>query len=414
MARPRDADQVAAAVRYATAHDLALSVRSGGHGPLGYATNDGGMVLDLAHLNSVELVDPGRRVVRVGGGAKWGQVASVLSAHGLGLTAGDTTSVGVGGLTLGGGIGWMVRKHGLAIDNLSSARVVTADGRAHMASSDENPELFWAIRGGGGNFGVVVSFDFAAQPVTTVQFGTVTYQADDPTRIIEGWRDHMRGAPDDLTSTLVLVPPLFGNPASAMVTLCYAGDDDRAAGDAIEPLLALGPVTGNSISERSYADTLEDAHHPPGIRVVGRNTLVPTLDDDVIGRVVAAYQSDLPTAVSLRSLGGAFARVATDATAFAHRATEAMIVCGAFVPVGATDADVDQALAPWRTVASRGTGVYVNFQGSATAADLAAAYPPATHHRLAVVKRAYDPDNVFDRNHNVLPSDVRLTEGPAA
>ena len=153
VARPRTPVEVAAAIAHAVRNDLAVSVRSGGHGPVGYGTNTGGMVIDLTHLDAVEVLDAERRLVRVGGGASWGQDADALAPHGWGLTSGDTDSVGVGGLTLGGGIGWMVGEHGLAIDNLASARVVTADGRLLTASEEENADLFWAIRGGGGNFG---------------------------------------------------------------------------------------------------------------------------------------------------------------------------------------------------------------------------------------------------------------------
>src|SRR4051794_415322 len=170
IVRPRDPDEVAAAVAYAASHELTLSVRSGGHSALGHGTNSGGMVIDLAHLDAVEVLDAGRRLVRVGGGATWGTVSARLDQHGWALTAGDTAGVGVGGLTLGGGMGWMVRRYGLAIDNLVGARVVTADGRLVTASEDEHRELFWALRGGGGNFGVVVDFDFIAQPVSTVHF----------------------------------------------------------------------------------------------------------------------------------------------------------------------------------------------------------------------------------------------------
>ena len=162
---------------HAVRHDLAVSVRSGGHSPLGHSTNTGGMVIDLAHLDAVEVLDADRRLVRVGGGATWGKVSAALDPHGWALTAGDTADVGVGGLTLGGGIGWMVRRYGLAIDNLVGARVVTADGRLVTASADEHADLFWALRGGGGNFGVVVDFDFVAQQVSTVHYGTITYQA---------------------------------------------------------------------------------------------------------------------------------------------------------------------------------------------------------------------------------------------
>ena len=414
VVRPRDAEEVAAAVRYAVRHDLALSVRSGGHSPLGHSTNTDGMVVDLAHLAEVGVLDADRRLVRVGGGATWGAVAAALDPHGWALTSGDTTSVGVGGLTLGGGIGWLVRRYGLAIDNLVGARVVTADGRLLTASADQHPDLFWALRGGGGNFGVVVDFDFVAQPVATVHHGTVTYQLDDPAALVRRWRNAMRRAPEELTSTLVLMPRVPGAPRTATVLLCYAGAADALVTDAdaaIEPLLELGTVTAASIVESRYAEVLEEAAHPPGVRLVSRNTLVTTLGDGVIG-AIDHLAGTAPVVIALRSLGGAVARVPADATAFAHRDAEAMVLCGLVLPERATGPDVERALEPWRAVAAYGTGTYVNFQGSATAEDLAAAYPPETYARLAEVKGAYDPGNLFALNHNVEPA--LRAEGPAA
>ena len=246
------------------------------------------MVIDLAHLDAVDVLDADRRLVRVGGGATWGVVSAALDADGWALTSGDTSDVGVGGLTLGGGIGWMVRRYGLTIDNLVGARVVTADGRLVTASADEHPDLFWALRGGGGNFGAVVDFDFVAQPVGTVHHGTVTYQADEPADLLRRWRDAMRLAPEELSSTLALLPQMPGAPRMASLLLCYAGAPGAAVSDAdaaIEPMLELGTVTTASITERRYAEILEEAQRPPGVRLVGRNTLVPTLDDDVIAAI---------------------------------------------------------------------------------------------------------------------------------
>ena len=407
VVRPRDADGVAAAVAHAVQRDLAVSVRSGGHSPLGHGTNTDGMVIDLTHLDAVEVLDAERRLVRIGGGATWGQVADALDPLGLGLTCGDTRNVGVGGLTLGGGIGWMVRRHGLAIDNLASARVVTADGRLLTASEEENPDLFWAIRGGGGNFGIVVDFDFDAQEVATVHHGTVTYQLDDPVRLLARWREAMRTAPEELSSTLVLMPRMPGAPPMAQVLLVYAGPPGTAASvadQAIEPLLELGTVAEATISERRYADVLEDAQPPPGVRMVARNTLLPGLDGNVLAAIDAAHRGPAPTVIAVRSLGGAFARVPAHATAFAHRDAEAMVVAVVMLPATATEADVTQALGPWQGVAAQGTGTYINFQGSATTEDVATAYPPATLARLAAVKHAYDPDNVFALNHNIEPA----------
>lgn len=404
--RPRDPGEVAAALDHAARHGLPVAVRSGGHSPLGHRANTGGMVIDLVRLDDVEVLDPGRRLVRVGGGATWGRVATALDPHGWALTAGDTANVGVGGLTLGGGIGWMVRKHGLTIDNLVGARMVTADGRLITASQDEHPDLFWALRGGGGNFGVVVDFDFLAQPVSTVHFGTVAYRLDDPADLLARWRDAMGVAPDALSSTLALPPRMPATSPSAVVMLCYAEEPGTAVSDAhtvIEPLLELGTATAATISERRYSDILEDVTHQQGLHLAVRNTLVPTVDDAVIAAVAHLHAAPVPTGIAVRSLGGAFGRVPTNATAFAHRHAEAMIVAALMLPDAARDPEIEQALAPWRAVAAHGTGTYINFQGSATAADLAAAYPPATHARLAAVKHVYDPGNRFALNHNVEP-----------
>jgi FAD/FMN-containing dehydrogenase len=372
------------------------------------------MVLDLAHLDDVEVLDAERRLVRVGGGATWGRVAAALEPHGWAITAGDTSNVGVGGLALGGGIGWMVRRFGLTIDNMVGARVVTADGQLVATSENQHPDLFWALRGGGGNFGVVVDFDFVAQQVSTVHFGSVKYRLDDPADLLRRWRDAMRVMPEQVSSTVALMPRMPGSPATATVLLCYAGEQDVSETDVdavIEPLLGLGTVLEATISEKRYSEILEEAAPPPGVRLVMRNTLVPTLDDDVVRAIDRLYDAAGMRAIAVRSLGGAFGRVPTEATAFAHRDAEAMVVNMTVLPELTTDAEVDQALVPWRAVAACGTGMYVNFQGSATAEDVAAAYPPATYARLAAVKRAYDPCNRFALNHNVAPAQLNARAG---
>ena len=398
IVRPRDPDEVAAALAHAFVQEHPVSIRSGGHGVLGHGTNTGGVVVDLSHLAGVDVLDHGRRLVRVGSGATWGDVSAALDPYGWAITAGDTTGVGVGGLTLGGGFGWLLRRHGLAIDNLVAARVVTADGRLLTASPDEHPELFWALRGAGGNFGVVVDFEFVAQPVPTVHFGTVAYEPEDVGEVLTRWRDAMRAAPDELTSTLLLTP------AGPTVLLCYAGEPgtpEAQVDDVLEPLLTLGRVTRATIAERRYGEILEAAAHPPGLRMTARNVLVPSLDAPVLAAVARLHATPGPRMIAVRSLGGAFGRVAADATAFPHRDAEAMIVCGAMLAPGV---DADAVLAPWMDVAAHGTGTYLNFQGSATPADLAAAYPAATLARLAAVKRTYDPQNRFRLNHNVPPA----------
>ena len=275
-----------------------MSVRSGGHSPAGYSTSDGGVVIDLRHLREVRVLDPVTRQVRVGAGATWGAVAATLQRTGLALTSGDTASVGVGGLTLAGGIGWMVRRYGLAIDAVTGADMVSADGRLVRADATEHPDLLWALRGGGGNFGVVVSLDFTAQPVASVYYGPIIYQLDalaggagkkaadgqpaGMARLITGWRDLMRGSDESLTTALALVPPMMGRPAMAVLRCCYAGADEAAATAALAPFRRLAPVAADEIRVVPYSGVLEEARMPPGRQAEMRNAFFRSLDDEQV------------------------------------------------------------------------------------------------------------------------------------
>ncbi|MFC6707846.1 FAD-binding oxidoreductase [Flexivirga alba] len=402
--RPSTRGEVADAVLHARRSGLEIAVRSGGHGLLGHGTSDGGVVLDLARLDHVDVLDVERRLVRIGGGARWGQVDEALRPLGWAISSGDTAGVGVGGLTLGGGFGWLLRKHGLAIDNLVAARVVLADGTMVATSEAQHPELFWALRGGGGNFGVVVDFDFMAAEVATVQFGEIAYQPSEEIDLLAGWRDVMREAPTKVTSAVTLLPAVGSGEPTAMVRVYVADCDADAADRAIEPFLGIGSVIRATIKERAYGDLLEPgAAPPPGLRMVGRNTLVRELDAATLDALHRFRRSSPSVAVTLRSLGGAYGEVPCDATAFAHRDAEAMILGMPMVPQPDRASQEEAVLTAWGDVAAHGSGVYLNFQSSATPADLAAAYPPATYARLVAVKREYDPDNVFARNHNVAP-----------
>jgi FAD/FMN-containing dehydrogenase len=406
VVRPRDAAGVAAAVRYATAAGLAVTVRSGGHSMAGLSTHADGMVIDLRNLCGVEVLERADRRVRIGAGATWATVAAALAPYGLGLTAGDTREVGVGGLTLGGGIGWLVRRYGLAIDNLAAADLVTADGELIRADTEQRGDLFWALRGGGGNFGVVTSFEFIAQPVTTVHFGMIGYQSADLTRLIAGWRDLTRASDENLTTILNLLPSVPGRPAgpsTAMLQCCYADPDGDAAAAALHPFRALAPVSADTVRAMPYADVLEACPAlPPGARMEMRNALVPALDDAMTGAIADLLADG--AMIGLRGLGGAVARVAPDATAYAYRDAEALVVAGAMLPPGAPPQLAAAPLARWSPLSARGRGAYVNFLGTATDADVASVYPPATYRRLADVKRRYDPGNVFRRTHNIRPA----------
>jgi FAD/FMN-containing dehydrogenase len=408
IVQPHDADGVSAAIQYAIDHGLVLSVKSGGHSVLGFGTNDDGVVVDMSGFDSIDVLDAETGHVRIGAGAVWGDVATTLAAQGLSLTSGDTKSVGVGGLTVGGGVGWMVRNHGLTIDSLVAADLVTAGGQALRVDDAENSDLFWAIRGGGGNFGVVTHFEFVAQPATAVHAGTITYAVDDVPALVRGWTDAHRAGPEELNSTLVLMPA-FGDemPAMAMGLVCYAGADHAAADAAFAPLLALDGVLSTEIAEKPYADVLEEAHPPPGVTAMATNTLVESMSDEVIAALADWYAAGTVGRLAfIRALGGAVGRVPSDATAFAHRTAEAMVVGAAFLPVDAAEEELIEAIRPFDAVKAFGVGAYSGFLGTATADDLAAIYPVQTLHRLREVKQKYDPANVFNQNFNIRPGGI--------
>jgi len=396
--RPTDAAEVAASLEYARAAGLEVAVRSGGHNALGFGNSDGGAVLDLSRLDGVEVLGGGR--VRLGAGATWGRAATALAEHGLAITSGDTISVGVGGLTQAGGIGWMVRRHGLTIDSVLGAEVVTASGDVVRADAETNADLFWALRGGAGNFGVVTAFEYQAQSVSTVHFGTIGFALDDVPQLLKGWAATMDAAPDELSTALVLMPGFGEFPAGAVLYVAYCGDDPAE----IEPLRSLGNVQSDTVSVKPYADVLEEAHPPPGILPVIGNTLVEELTGDCIDAIAAAYaEGTAGRVVFLRSLGGAMGRISPDATAFAHREAQALVVSAKFLPLDAPDEAVAAARTEWQTIGRHGIGAYAGFLASDTDADIAALWPPATLARLTEVKRAWDPDNVFRRNFNIRP-----------
>jgi FAD/FMN-containing dehydrogenase len=398
-------NDIAQAVQYAVDYQLTLSVRSGGHGLTGMATNQGGLVIDLSHLNTIEVIDPDQHLVRIGAGAKWGDVAKTLGNHGLALSSGDTNSVGVGGLTLGGGIGWLVRKYGLSIDSMVGAEIVTADGRTLRVSADEHPDLFWALRGGGGNFGVVTSFDFRAQPLKTIVGGMVIYDIADAKSVLSKWTKVMRSAPDELNSTFVIFSgfgPEF--PPQIFVYVCYAGEDDHVANAAIQPLLELGEVKHQDVRRKPYHEMLEDAAPPPNMQSVSESGLVKTIDEHMIEALAANFGKPGTPFIQIRSLGGAVARVKPDATAFAYRDYEAIFWMTAIMPGDIPREQANRVRQDyWQHLKSFVTGAYINFLSEADAASVMRAYPADTYARLANVKATYDPGNVFNQNHNIKP-----------
>lgn len=404
--QPKSVGDVQAGVKFAAGAGLVLSVRGGGHAFAGFGTNDGGVVIDLSNLANVEVVDADRHIVRIGGGANWGQVVAALAPHGLAISSGDTKSVGVGGLTLTGGIGWKVRKYGLALDNLVAVELVTANGDLVRASEDENPELFWAIRGGGGNFGVVTAFEFEAHPTTDVFFGKISFPASEAGTVLQGWADYLRTAPEEVTSIVNLANPFAGGPeAPVLVYVAFDGDDPVKAADALEPIRRLGTVIDDDVELKPYADVLEaGAVPPPGFKFSVRSAFVDKESvPDVLQTLTEVATSEGSPLIAIRSVGGAVARVPDDATAYAHRQAELMFVTVSAGPAPVVDAARPGVEAAWGRLAPNVNGAYANFLASDAEEDVAAIYPPDTYQRLAAVKRQYDPGNLFARNHNVQP-----------
>jgi len=404
--RPKSVGDVQAAVRFAAGAGLALSVRGGGHAFPGFGTNDGGVVIDLGQLATVEVIDDERHLVRIGGGATWGDVAAALAPHGLAISSGDTKSVGVGGLTLSGGIGWKVRKYGLALDNLVAAEVVTADGEVVRADAAENPELFWALRGGGGNFGIVTAFDFAAHPTTEVFHGKIAFPAGEAATVLQGWADYVRTAPEELTSIANFANPFLGGPeAPVEIHIVFDSDDPELAGKALDPIRRLGTVIDDDVAPTSAADLLVDGMiPPPGIQLATRSAFVDRESVSEVLQILAEVgTSQGSPVISVRSVGGAVSRVPDDATAYAHRRAELMFVMTTVGPKPVLDAARPGLDAIWGRLAPHVNGAYANFLATATEEDVAAVYPPETYRRLAAVKRQYDPGNLFAGNHNVRP-----------
>jgi FAD/FMN-containing dehydrogenase len=420
IARCSGTADVATAVRCARDRDLEIAVRGGGHNVAGTAVCDDGMMIDLSAMRAVS-VDPVERIALVQGGALWGDVDHETQAHGLATTGGIVGHTGVGGVALGGGVGWLMRKHGLTVDNVIEAELVTAEGDIIRASADDHEDLFWALRGGGGNFGAVCSFRFALHPVgPTVVAGPVFWPAEDTADVLRFYREFVADAPDELGNVIRLgtIPPLsvireelHFQPAIAVAS-CYAGpveDGERAIRALREFGTALVDLVGPSLyvdHQRSLDDTV-----PHGWHYAWKATDLTGLSDEVIDIVAEqAYRATSPRSyAAMFHMGGAVARVARDATAYPGRDVEHnIIIDAAWLPeqddsVGAADTawarEFLGALQPHRA------GVYVNFLDSDDdISRVREAYGDDTYRRLAEVKAKYDPENVFHNNKNIQPA----------
>lgn len=411
-----DAADVIACVRAATETGLPLAVRGGGHSVPGFGTVDDGIVCDLSPMRWVR-VDPTHRTALVGGGATWGDVDHATGAFGLATTGGIISTTGVAGLTLGGGIGHLARGCGLSCDNLRAAEVVTADGRLVTATDHDHEDLMWALRGGGGNFGIVTSLTFDLHPVGTVLGGPVFFELDAAAEVMAGYRELIGAAPEELGAFFAfqIAPPLpfipperHGEPLCLIVT-CWTGDPDPGA-RMLEAVRSLGPVVADHLGPIPYPalNSAFDALLPPGLRHYWKADFVAELTDAAIA-AHCEHGARVPTVQStmhLYPIDGAPARVPPDATAFAHRGARfAMVIAGMWTRA-ADDADHTAWVRDYYAAVHPHNGSdagYVNFMAADDAHRVAANYGP-NYERLREIKARWDPTNLFRHNQNIPPS----------
>lgn len=388
---PTSTADVAEALAVARAADRQLAIRSGGHGISSIATNTGGDVIDLRALRDVEHL--GGRRVRVGPGARWGAVAHALSGLGLAISSGDSGDVGVGGLATTGGIGLLGRAHGLTIDHLVSAEVVTADGDTHVVSREREPDLFWAVRGAGANVGIVTSFEFDAAVVPAVVQVTAVYRPDDLAAFLVRWGSIVESAPRSVSAFLYIGG---GAQPFAQATIVFDGQDVDAAGRAVEPFLALKGLVGQRGVVTPYANVplTSGEPHSGQQRATTHSGLLTHLDQAAAEPIAAMLESGSADMVQLRSAGGAINDVAPTATAYAHRHQNMSVTA---VSLGGGIAFE----AGWAPVHARTDGMYLSFESDHRPEHVSEAFPEATLKRLRAIKSAWDPDDVFNQNFDV-------------
>ncbi|WP_125777097.1 FAD-binding oxidoreductase [Antribacter gilvus] len=410
VVRPVDAGEVAAALAVAAEHGLPVAVRAGGHSYARHSVVDGGLVLDLRLMDAVT-IDPGTGVGTAQGGVLAGAYTDAAAAYGLASPFGDTGSVGIAGLVLGGGIGFLGRRDGLTVDNLLAAEVVLADGTQVRADAEEHPELFWALRGGGGNFGVVTKLELRLRETPVVTGGMLVLAATPA--VVAGALAAASSAPDELSGMINVMkappmpffpPEVHGTPVVMMI-LCHSGApaDGEAA---IAPFRALGTPVADTVAQQPYPALFAGGGPQlAGMFAETRTGFVDLPDEEWAATALGRVLENVPasTVLNLRTMGGAIGRVASDATAFAHRGYGHMLTIASMWPDPAAAASARAWLGGTARDLGLGDAGYVNFMSGAERANVRAAYPEAVLARLARVKGDYDPANVFRSNHNVLP-----------
>jgi FAD/FMN-containing dehydrogenase len=406
-----DANDVVRVVNLARENGLELAIRSGGHSTAGHSVTEGGIVLDLSNMKDLQ-IDPESRTAWAETGLTAGEFTTAAAAHGLAVGFGDTGSVGIGGITLGGGVGYLVRKYGLTIDNLLAAEVVTADGQIRHVDEQTHPDLFWAIRGGGGNFGVATRFKFRLQEVPSVVGGMLILPATPET--IAGFIAASEAAPEELSGigNVMFAPPMPFLPQEAhgkliiFAIMVYAGEQE-AGQRALAPFRALATPLADMLKPMSYPEIYQEEegeYHPVA---AARTMFVDKIDLPVAKTIVDHLQAStaMMKVAQLRVLGGAMARVPVDATAFAHRKSKIMVNVAALYQNPEEKAMHEAWAADFASALLQGdNGAYVNFLGEEGEARIRAAYPGSTWDRLAEIKARYDPTNLFRLNQNIAPA----------
>jgi FAD/FMN-containing dehydrogenase len=408
IARCMGAADVINAVNFARDNHLLVSVRGGGHSFPGTCVADGGLVIDLTNMNSVR-VNPVRRTARAEGGTKWGQFDRETQAFGLACTGGTNYDTGITGLTLGGGQGWLGGKYGLALDNLISVDIVTADGQLRIASATENPDLFWAVRGGGGNFGVVTSFEYQLHPVGPLLVGVVIFPLDRAREVLQFYNEFASSIPDELNTASGLATLEDGTPAVAIVA-CYNGPLEEGE-KVLEPLRQIGQPIMAQFDSMPYVQVqhLLDPFVPEGHQYYEKGHFITDIRDGAIDALIESYRttSSPGNLLVFQQQGNAANRVSQDATAYSHRdARYNLILIARWSDPGESEIHFKWTRDLWEKLVPYSTGgVYVNNVGSEAddgATMIRSAYG-ANYQRLAAIKQKYDPNNLFRHNQNIRP-----------
>ena len=386
------------AVAFARSHPgVALGIRSAGHGISGRSTNADGIIIDVSKLNSIEVLDESARLVRVGPGALWSEVAAKLAPFGWALSSGDYGGVGVGGLATAGGIGWLSRKHGLTIDHLRAVELVLANGEFVRATATENSDLFWAARGAGANIGIATAFEFEVDEVGDVGWAQLVFDASDTAGFLERWGEAVEAAPRDLTSNLLMGATQPGQQAMAQVFAVVDSSDPDTIIEQLQPLAQIAPLVDQSVELKPYAAVIAN-NVGPGGKGQGEPTARSGLAEHITPEFAAAIERMLATGAvyffQIRSVGGAVADVDPDDTAYAHRSANFSLA-----GIGSSAARIDAA---WDELRPFFSGLYLSFETGAGERELEAAFPPATLARLREIKGRVDPDNVFKDNFPVI------------